>query len=64
VDSSGADTLLDLARGCQKHGVRLILCGLQHQPLDIARRSGLLAALPASDVCPDLGRGLAAASAS
>ncbi|KRH99641.1 SulP family inorganic anion transporter [Curvibacter sp. PAE-UM] len=64
VDSSGADTLLDLARGCQKHGVRLILCGLQHQPLDIARRSGLLAALPASDVCPDLSRGLAAASAS
>ncbi len=64
VDSSGADTLLDLARSCQKHGVRLILCGLQHQPLDIARRSGLLAALPASDVCPDLSRGLAAASAS
>ncbi len=63
VDSSGADTLMDLARSCQKHGVRLILCGLQHQPLDIARRSGLLAALPASDVCPDLAGGLAAATA-
>ncbi len=63
VDSSGADTLMDLARGCHKRGVRLILCGLQHQPLDIARRSGLLALLPASDVCPDLAGGLAAAFA-
>ena len=62
VDSSGADTLLDLARHCQKRGVRLILCGLAHQPLDIARRSGLLAALPAADVCPDLAGGLATAT--
>ncbi len=61
VDSSGADTLLDLARGCRKRGVRLILCGLQHQPLDIARRSGLLEQLPAANVCPDLTAGLAAA---
>ena len=62
VDSSGADTLLDLARSCQRRGVRLILCGLAHQPLDIARRSGLLAALPAADLCPDLASGLAAAT--
>ncbi len=62
VDSSGADTLLDLSRHCQQRGVRLILCGLAHQPLDIARRSGLLAALPPADVCPDLASGLAAAS--
>ncbi len=62
VDSSGADTMMDLARTCQRHGVRLIVCGLAHQPLDIARRSGLLEQLPVRDVCPDLASGLAAAA--
>jgi SulP family sulfate permease len=61
IDSSGADTLLDLAHSCDRHGVRLILCGLAHQPLDIARRSGLLEALSPTQVCPDLARGLATA---
>ena len=61
IDSSGADTLRDLARSCDRQGVRLIVCGLTHQPLDIARRSGLLQALPPAQVCPDLAQGLAAA---
>ena len=61
IDSSGADTLQDLVRSCERRGVRLILCGLAHQPLDIARRSGLLRALPPAQVCPDLASGLAAA---
>jgi SulP family sulfate permease len=42
VDSSGADTLMDLYRSCNKQGVRLILCGLQYQTLDILTRSGLV----------------------
>jgi SulP family sulfate permease len=63
VDSSGADTLLELAHSCRKHGVHLILCGLAHQPLDIARRSGLLDQLPATQICPDLASGLATALA-
>lgn len=62
IDSSGANALRDLTHSCQRQGIRLILCGLTHQPLDIARRSGLLALLPASDVCPDLASGLAAAA--
>lgn len=61
IDSSGADALLDLVRSCERQGVRLIVCGLAHQPLDIARRSGLLEALPPAQVCPDLARGLSAA---
>ncbi|MFZ5566552.1 MAG: SulP family inorganic anion transporter [Pseudomonadota bacterium] len=61
IDSSGADTLLDLARSCERQGVRLIVCGLAHQPLDIARRSGLLQALPPAQVCADLASGLDAA---
>jgi SulP family sulfate permease len=43
IDSSGADALLSLAHVCQKRHVRLILCGLNHQPLDIAQRTGLQA---------------------
>ena len=58
VDSSGADALLALARSCKKKQVRLILCGLAHQPLDIAERCGLLHALPDSDLATDLSQGL------
>ena len=58
VDSSGADALLALARSCHKKGVRLIVCGLAHQPLDIAKRSGLLGALPDADLVNDLAQGL------
>ena len=43
IDSSGADALQALARTCQKKQVRLIVCGVSHQPLDILKRCGLLA---------------------
>ena len=42
IDSSGADALMVLAQICQKKHVKLMLCGLKHQPLDIAKRTGLL----------------------
>jgi SulP family sulfate permease len=42
IDSSGADALMNLIDTCRKKQVQLIVCGLLHQPLDIARRSGLL----------------------
>ena len=61
VDSSGADALLALARSCKKRQVRLIVCGLAHQPLDMAQRCGLLHALPDTDLVPDLSHGLALA---
>ncbi len=60
VDSSGADALIALARTCQKRGVRLLVCGLNNQPLDIAGRSGLLVLL-GDGTAPDLARGLALA---
>jgi len=63
IDSSGADTLSDLLRTCRKNQVHLIVCGLQRQPLDIARRTGFLDALGASAVCPDLAMGIHAALA-
>ena len=62
IDSSGADTLSDLARACNKNGVRLLLCGLIHQPLDITRRCGLVDRVGAEYLFPDLASGMAAAA--
>ena len=61
IDSSGADALEDLVIVCRKKGVRLIFCGLSHQPHDMAERSGLLKALPPSDYVADLHSGVALA---
>jgi len=60
MDSSGADALADLVRACDRAGVRLSLCGLGHQPLDIAHRSGLIARLGEAGSQPDLTSALAA----
>ena len=57
VDSSGADALMNLIETCRKKEVQLIVCGLLHQPLDIAHRSGLLAHLE-GHLEPDLPAGL------
>ncbi len=57
VDSSGADALMNLVHTCRKKRVQLIVCGLMHQPLDIARRSGLLQQLEGW-LEPDLAAGL------
>ncbi len=60
IDSSGADALVALAQVCQKRQVHLHICGLNHQPLDIARRTGLLAQ-SGQNVWPDWQTGLEAA---
>jgi SulP family sulfate permease len=57
VDSSGADTLMHLIETCRKKQVKLVICGLMHQPLDIAQRSGLLAHLDGK-LEPDLPSGI------
>jgi SulP family sulfate permease len=61
IDTSGADALMALARTCRKKQIRMILCGVDHQPLDMLHRCGLLAQLPENDLRPDLARGLATA---
>jgi SulP family sulfate permease len=63
VDSSGIDTLNDLAHVCRKNGVRLIVCGLLNQPLDIAQRSGFVNWIGEAQIYPDLASGMAAALA-
>jgi SulP family sulfate permease len=62
IDSSGADTLNDLARACQQNKVRLVVCGLSHQPLDITQRCGFVTQVGAANTFPDLATGLAAAT--
>ncbi len=44
MDTTGADALLALRRQCEQKGADLRLVGLAHQPLDIARRAGLIQA--------------------
>ena len=51
IDSSGADALQNLLQTCERRGVQLILCGLNPQPLDILKRTGLLERL---NVHPDV----------
>jgi SulP family sulfate permease len=61
MDSSGADAMLALARLCTAKGVHLVLCGLDHQPMDMARRCGLVNLLGSGSLAPDLATGLAQA---
>ena len=60
IDSSGADALMNLIETCRKKQVQLIVCGLNHQPLDMAQRSGLMAHLK-EHLQPDLSSSLALA---
>jgi SulP family sulfate permease len=60
IDSSGADALMNLIDTCHKKKVHLIVCGLNHQPLDMARRSGLMAQVN-ERLQPDLSSSLALA---
>ena len=60
IDSSGADALMNLIETCRKKQVQLIVCGLNHQPLDMAQRSGLMAHLK-THLQPELSSSLALA---
>ena len=60
IDSSGADAMMSLVETCRKKQVHLIVCGLAHQPLDMARRSGLVEHLQAH-LQPDLRNSVALA---
>lgn len=57
LDASGIDALDTLVQSCQSKNIRLIICGLAHQPLEMARRTGLLQQVQQSLV-PDLQAGI------
>ena len=58
VDTSGMDTIMELAHLCKIRNIKLIICGLDHQPLEMAERSGFLEKLPKDCFCPDLYSGI------
>jgi sulfate permease, SulP family len=62
LDPTGADALSSLARKCRKERVRLLVCGLAHQPLEMAERGGLLKTLTASQLYSNLASGITAAT--
>ena len=61
VDTSGMDTILELAHLCKVRNIKLIICGLDHQPHEMAQRSGFLEKLPEDCLYPDLITGIEAA---
>jgi len=58
VDTSGMDTIMELAHLCEIRNIKLIVCGLDHQPLEMAERSEFSAKLPQVCFCPDLYSGI------
>jgi SulP family sulfate permease len=61
IDVSGMDALLELEEVCKNRGIKLIVCGLAHQPYEMAVRGGLLERLPVDCIYPDLHHGITAA---
>ena len=60
VDTSGIETITELAHLCKIRNIKLIICGLDHQPLEMAQRSGFLQTLPPDCIYADLMSGVAA----
>ena len=58
VDTSGMDSMMELAHLCKIRNIQLIICGLDHQPLEMAQRSGFLEIIPKDCLCPDLYSGI------
>ena len=58
VDTSGMDTIMELAHLCKIRNIQLVICGLDHQPLEMAERSGFIKMLPKDCFCPDLYSGI------
>jgi SulP family sulfate permease len=61
VDTSGMDTISELAHLCKVRNIRFIICGLDHQPYEMAQRSGFIEKLPQKSLYPDLSSGIEAA---
>ena len=61
IDVSGMDAMLELEATCKAKGIKLIICGLAHQPYEMAIRGGLLERLPKDYIYSDLQHGIASA---
>ena len=60
IDTSGMEAISELAHLCKIRNIKLIICGLDHQPHEMAQRSGYLQTLESDCLYPDLATGIAA----
>lgn len=63
LDTTGLDALETIHRALLKHGSRLIVCGANHQPLSLMKRTGFLARLGAENYADDLRQAIEHANA-
>lgn len=63
IDTSGMDTIMELSHLCKIRNIRLLICGLAHQPLEMAQRSDFMSMLPPESFYSDLISGIEAATA-
>ncbi|QWE22179.1 STAS domain-containing protein [Polynucleobacter sp. AP-Jannik-300A-C4] len=61
IDVSGMDALLELESVCKSKVIKLVICGLAHQPYDMAVRGGLCDRVPQDCIQPDLQQGISTA---
>ena len=64
IDTSGMEAITELAYLCKIRNIKLIICGLDHQPYEMAQRSGYLQTLETDCLYPDLSTGIAAVTRS
>ena len=61
MDTTGLDALEQLWETLRARGVRVILCGLNEQPLSLMQRAGFAQRVGQAHVQPDLAQALALA---
>lgn len=54
------EAITDLAHLCKIRNIKFIICGLDHQPYEMAQRSGYLQTLESHCLYPDLVSGITA----
>lgn len=62
LDTTGLDALETVRKALEKHGCRLILCGPNHQPLSLMKRTGFLDRLGPDNCLEDLAHAITRAN--
>ncbi len=59
MDATGLNVLTDFAERCHAHGITLLLCGVQEQPLDAIRHAPLYRLVKMPNICENIDAALA-----
>lgn len=63
LDATGLHVLGDFFRQCREKGIVLLLCGVQHQPLNVIRHSSFYRRLKSYNICTNIDAALMRANA-